>query len=69
MVLPGDDLVRFRGLSFTFILRKINGTEDFQLIGQCFVNDGFYDKVRVQSDLAHLADEHPTVEFQSFSLL
>jgi hypothetical protein len=69
MVLPGDDLVRFRGLSFPFILRKINWTEDFQLIGQCYVHDGFYDKVRVQSDEDYLRDEYPLVEFQSFSIL
>jgi hypothetical protein len=38
-------------------------------IGQCYVHDGFYDKVRVQSDEDYLRDEYPPLEFQSFSLL
>jgi len=62
MVLPGDKPVRFAGLEVPFILRQITETEDFQLIGQCYV----YGEIRTAIQF-HWEEER--VEFKWFSLV
>jgi hypothetical protein len=39
-VLPRDVLVRFAGLLTPFVVRPVQGTSDFQIIGPCYVHGG-----------------------------
>jgi hypothetical protein len=36
--MAGDVVVRFNGIRWPFLLRSVPGTDDFQLVGQCYLH-------------------------------